>query len=123
MTGADEWLAYRKRLAGSDTDDELSDDTISRLEADHAARHRAPGEAWYDYQRKTPRRRWRALLTEPVATLKRELGLPAGNIPGIDEPLADALAAALASPDVRNQRASAPSVRRRPSADRAQPAM
>ena len=46
--GADEWLAYRKRLAGSDTDDELSDDTISRLEADHAARHRAPGEAWYD---------------------------------------------------------------------------
>ena len=99
----EDWIAYRKRVAGSDTDDELSDETIARLEAELAIRHRPMGERWFDYQQRTPRRRWRPLLAEQVATLKRQIGLSEGNVPGIDEPLADAIAAALASPAVRDQ--------------------
>ncbi|WP_422058118.1 hypothetical protein [Sphingomonas sp.] len=118
-----EWIAYRKRVAGSDTDDELSDEAIARLEAEMATRHRPPGELWFDYQRRTPRRRWRALMTEPVAALKRQIGLVEGNIPGIDEPLADAIAAALASPQLREQVPQVQSSRRRPNATRARPDM
>ncbi|PZU59864.1 MAG: integrase [Sphingobium sp.] len=118
-----EWIAYRKRVAGSDTDDELSEETIARLEAEMAARHRHLGELWFDYQRRTPRRRWRALLTEQVAALKRQIGLAEGNIPGIDEPLADAIAAALAAPQVREQLPQVQSLRRRPNATRARPDM
>lgn len=120
---AEEWIAYRKRVAGSDTDDELSDETIARLEAELAVTHRPTGERWFDYQRRTPRRRWRALLTEPVNAIKRQIGLPDGAVPGIDEPLADAMAAALASPEVREQLPQAQSLRRRPNVIRARPDM
>jgi hypothetical protein len=72
-------LAYRTRVAGSDTDDELFDETLARLEAEVAISHRPPGERWPDYQRRTPRRRWPVLLTEPVEALKRETGLAGGE--------------------------------------------
>jgi hypothetical protein len=119
----EEWIAYRKRVAGSDTDEEFSEETIARLEAEMAIRHRSPGELWFDYQRRTPRRRWRALLTEQVAAFKRQIGLADGNIPGIDEPLVDAIARALASPQVREQLPQVRSLRRRPNASRARPDM
>ncbi|QDZ06933.1 site-specific integrase [Sphingomonas panacisoli] len=119
----EDWIAYRKRVAGSDTDDELSDETIARLEAEIAISHRAPGDCWFDYQRRTPRRRWRPLLAEQVAALKRQIGLAEGNVPGIDEPLADAIAAALASPEIREQTPREASLRRRPNKSRARPDM
>lgn len=115
----EDWIAYRKRVAASDTDDELSDETIARLNAELKISHRPSGQAWFEYQRRTPRRRWRALLTEPVAAFKRQIGLTEGDIPGIDEPLADAIALALASPEVRDQLPQAQSLRRRPNAVRA----
>lgn len=120
---SEDWIAYRKRVVGSDTDDELSEETIARLEAEIAIRHRPIGERWLDYQQRTPRRRWRALLTEPVTALKRQIGLAEGNVPGIDEPLADAIAAALASREVRDQAPRAQSLRRRPNTSRARPDM
>jgi hypothetical protein len=52
---------------------------------------------------------------------KRQIGPAEGNIPWIDEPLADALAVALASPEVREQLPQAQSSRRRPNATRARP--
>lgn len=119
----EEWLPYRKRVSGSDTDDELSDETIARLEAEIAISHRNTGELWFDYQRRTPRRRWRPLLAEPVAALKRQVGLADGAVPGIDEPLANAIAASLASASVRDQPPRAESLRRRPSTSRARPDM
>ncbi len=115
------WIAYRRRVAGSDTDDELSPDTLARLEAELAISHKPTGQAWLDYQQRTPRRRWRALLSEPIAALKREIGLPAGDVPGIDEPLADAMAAALGSSSVREQLPQAESLRRRSDLSRARP--
>ena len=120
---AEDWIAYRKRVAGSDTDDELSDEAIARLEAEIAISHRDTGERWFEYQRRTPRRRWRPLLTEQVTALKRQIGLAEGNVPGIDEPLADAIATVLASPEVRAQTPRAQSLRRRPNASRARPDM
>lgn len=120
---AEEWKAYRKRVAGSDTDDELSDEAVARLEAEIAISHRETGDRWFEYQRRTPRRRWRPLLTEQIAALKRQIGLPEGNVPGIDEPLADAVAEALTSPEIRGQPPQAQSLRRRPNASRARPDM
>ncbi|MFK3889788.1 DUF6538 domain-containing protein [Sphingomonas sp. NPDC079357] len=120
---AEDWAAYRRRMAGSDTDDELSDEALARIQADHDARHAPPGEAWFAFQKRVPRRRWRPLLTEPVAALKRQLGLTEGDVPGIDEPLADALAEALRSPEMRQQLPQAPSVRRRNQTTRARPDM
>jgi integrase len=120
---AEDWIAYRKRVAGSDTDDELSEQAIARLEAEIAVSHRAPGDRWFDYQGRTPRRRWRPLLAEQVTALKRQIGLADGDVPGIDVPLADAIAAALASPEVREQTPRAESLRRRPNASRARPDM
>ena len=120
---AEDWSAYRRRVSGSDEDDESSPETLARLEAEHALRHRTPGEAWLDYQGRVPRRRWRPLLTEPLAALKRRLGLAEGMVPGIDEPLADALAAALRSAEVHQQLPQAPSARRREQAGRAAPDM
>ncbi|MEP9404634.1 DUF6538 domain-containing protein [Sphingomonas silueang] len=50
---AEEWKAYRKRVAGCDTDDELSDEAIARLEAEIAISHRETGERWFEYQRRS----------------------------------------------------------------------
>lgn len=119
----EDWIVYRKRVAGSDTDEELADETIARLEAEVAISHRPTGQLWFDYQQRTSRRRWKPLLTGTVAALKRQIGLPEGAIPGTDEPLADAIAAALVSPEVRDQLPQAKSLRRRPNAKRARPDM
>lgn len=120
---SEEWRAYRMTMAGSDEDDEFSPEVLARIEADHAARHRPPGHLWYAFQQRSPRRRRRPLLTRPVANLKRKIGLAQGNHPGMDEPLADALAAALLSPEVRNQLPQVQSLRRRGTQSRAQPDM
>lgn len=61
------------------------------------------------------------MLTQAIATLKRETGLVNEALPAVDEPIADALAAALASPDVRQQLPQAPSARRRSQNGRARP--
>ncbi|WP_136942537.1 DUF6538 domain-containing protein [Sphingomonas baiyangensis] len=45
---AEEWAAYRKRLAGSDIDEEFSHETLGRIEAEREARHAPPGHAWVD---------------------------------------------------------------------------
>lgn len=122
MTAA-EWATYRQRVAGSDVDAELGDEALGRVTAEHTARHRPAGQAWFDLQGRVPRRRWRPLLTDTVAALKRKLALAEGDVPGIDEPLADALASALASPEIRQQLPQAPSARQRPQTGRAQPDM
>jgi hypothetical protein len=109
---AEEWRDYRKRLTGSCDDDEFGGESLARIEADHAARHRPPGEAWFAFHARVPRRRWRPLLTGPIAALKRKLAMTEKEVPGIDEQLADALAAALLSPEIRNQLPQAPSPRR-----------
>ncbi len=118
-----EWIAYRKRTAGSDGDDEFSAETLRRIEADHEKRFADPGTAWFAYQRRVPRRRWRPLLMPAITELKREMGLEEGMVPGVDEPLADALAEALHSPEVRHQIPVAASARRRAQPNRAQPEM
>lgn len=100
---AEEWRDHMSSVAGSDGDDEFSKETLARIEAAHAMRHAPLGQAWYDYQRQVPRRRWRSLLNEQVAAIKRKLDLPQGAVPGIDEPLIDALADALLSPEIRLQ--------------------
>ena len=87
-----EWIAYRKKLAGSDADDEFSPETLARIEAHHASVHRDPGDLWFSFQKRVPHRRWRPLLSFAVAKIKRELKLPEETNRGIDEPLADALA-------------------------------
>lgn len=115
--------AYRQKVAGSDDDDEFSEEALARIEADHAERHRPPGSAWFECHDRVPRRRWRPLLSGPVEALKRQLALAPGSIPGIDEPLADALANALRSPEILNQLPQAPSARRRDAKGRARPDM
>ncbi|MBU0863475.1 MAG: DJ-1/PfpI family protein [Alphaproteobacteria bacterium] len=121
--GPAEWIAYRKNLAGSDHDDEFSPETLARIEAHHASVHRDPGELWFSFQKREPRRRWRPLLSFAVAKIKRELKLPEEANRGIDEPLADALADALGSAQVREQIAVLPSARRRANSSRLQPDM
>lgn len=120
---AEDWSAYRKSVAGSDEDDEFSPEALARIEADHAARHRPAGTLWFDYHTRVPRRRWRPLLTDAVAAMKRKVGLAEGTLPGIDEPLADALAIALSSPEVRQQLPQVRSMRRRANENRARPDM
>ncbi|WP_311270831.1 site-specific integrase [Sphingobium sp. WCS2017Hpa-17] len=120
---SEEWIAYRRSLAGSDDDDAFSPETLAAIEAEHAARYRAPGEAWFDFQRRVSRRRWRPLLGSAVVDIKRQLKLPEKVEPGIDEPLADALAETLQSADVRDQLPNAPSARRQKQKSRAQPDM
>ena len=118
-----EWIAYRKKLAGSDADDEFSPETLARIEAHHASAHRDPGDLWFSFQKRVPHRRWRPLLSFAVAKIKRELKLPEETNRGIDEPLADALADALGSPQVREQVPVLPSARRRANSSRLQPHM
>ncbi len=118
-----EWIAYRKKLAGSDLDDEFSPETLARIEAHHASVHRDPGALWFSFQKRVPRRRWRPLLSFAVTKIKRELKLPDETNRGIDEPLADALADALCSVQVREQVPLPPSARRRENASRLQPDM
>jgi len=118
-----EWIAYRKKLAGSDIDDEFSPETLARIEAHHASVHRDPGDLWFSFQKRVPHRRWRPLLSFAVAKIKRELKLPEETNRGIDEPLADALADALCSPQVREQIPVLPSARRRANSSRLQPHM
>lgn len=121
--GSAEWIAYRKNLAGSDHDDEFSPETLARIEAHHASVHRDPGALWFRFQQRVPRRRWRPLLSFAVTKIKRELKLPDEANRGIDEPLADALADALGSAQVREQVAVLPSARRRENSSRLQPDM
>ena len=118
-----EWIAYRKNLAGSDHGDEFAPETLARIEAHHASVHGDPGALWFNYQKRVPRRRWRPLLSFAVAKIKRELKLPDEANRGIDEPLADALADALCSMQVREQVAVLPSARRRENSSRLQPDM
>ena len=115
----EDWIAYRKLVSGSDDEDEFSDEALARIEAEHILRHRPPGQAWFEFQSRVPRRRWQLLLVEPVAAMKRRMALAEGAIPGIDEPLADALASALHSSDIREQLPQAPSARLRNQASRA----
>lgn len=122
MTSED-WVAYRKAVAGSDKDDEFSPETLARIEADHAARHRPSGEAWFAFQRRVSRRRWRPLLSHAVVEIKRELKLPDRPAPAIDEPLADALAELLHTPEIRNQLPVLQSARRKTTNVRARPDM
>lgn len=118
-----EWIAYRKKLARSDLDDEFSPETLARIEAHHASVHQDPGELWFNFHKRVPRRRWRPLLSFAVAKIKRELKLPDEANRGIDEPIADALADALCSMQVREQVAVLPSARRRENSSRLQPDM
>lgn len=122
MSPAD-WAASRRSISGSDDDDEFSDEALARLEAEHKARHASVGQFWFEYQHRTPSRRWLPLLKQPVAMLKRRLNLTEGDVPGLDEPLARALADALASPKVRQQLPLARSARRRSGPSRARPKM
>lgn len=98
-------------------------ETLARIEAHHASVHRDPGALWFSFQQRVPRRRWRPLLSFAVTKIKRELKLPDEANRGIDEPLADALADALCSAQVREQVAVLPSARRRENSSRLQPDM
>ncbi|TVV69827.1 DUF6538 domain-containing protein [Sphingomonas solaris] len=119
----DEWREYLIRIGGGEDDGELAPDTLTILQEKHEQDQRSWGERWLAFQRRVPRRRWRPLLRQTIEDVKRHLDLPAGEMPGIDEPLADAIAQALASDAVRGQAAMAQPEPRRARRTRLRPKM
>lgn len=75
--------------------DEQDDAQAEPVASEHA--YSNPGDLWSDLIATGPRDRWRYLLDGALAELRQANALhpTAGPLPGIDEPLADVLAAAL----------------------------
>lgn len=119
----EEWREYLTRISGGEDDRELAPETLARLQERHEQDQRSWGDRWLAFQRRVPRRRWRPLLRQTIEDVKRHLDLPAGEMPGIDEPLADAIANALASEAVRGQAAVAQPDARRTRRTRLRPKM